>query len=77
MKAMIFFHLFGAVMCLTLLNSCETTGDPSTGGIFWSEAKAQQRLADRQNHLDQLDSQTGKTNRSSAYKEQQIKSMQR
>jgi len=36
------------VMALTL-SSCQTTGDPTQGGLFgWSEGKAQQRLGARE-----------------------------
>jgi hypothetical protein len=42
-----------------LLSGCETTGDPSTGGIFWSERKAQGRLAERQSKLEHVERQTG------------------
>ena len=32
------------------LSSCSTTGDPRSGGIFWSPQKAQSRV----NQLDQI-----------------------
>ncbi|BCU77065.1 hypothetical protein [Luteolibacter sp. LG18] len=38
--------------------SCETTGDPSTGGIFWSERKAQARLDERQARLNRIEART-------------------
>lgn len=37
---------------------CETTGDPNSGGIFWSESKAQDRLHARQNELNTLNRDT-------------------
>jgi outer membrane lipoprotein-sorting protein len=52
--------------------SCATTGDPSTGGIFWSENKAQDRLAERQNRLENIESRTNSTNRKSAETQRQI-----
>lgn len=52
--------------------SCSTTGDPSTGGIFWSENKAQARLAERQNTLEGIEKQTGRTQRKSAETQRQI-----
>jgi hypothetical protein len=52
--------------------SCATTGDPSTGGIFWSETKAQDRLAERQGRLEQIERRTGQTERKSAQTQQQI-----
>lgn len=59
-----------------LLSGCETTGDPSTGGIFWSERKAQGRLAERQNKLEHVERQTGQTNRKSAETQRKIDSLQ-
>lgn len=52
--------------------SCATTGDPSTGGIFWSENKAQDRLAERQDKLESIESRTNQTNRKSAETQRQI-----
>ena len=38
-----------------VLTSCETTGDPSQGGLFgWSQNKADQRIDERQQRLQQL-----------------------
>jgi hypothetical protein len=59
-----------------LLSGCETTGDPSTGGIFWSERKAQGRLAERQSKLEHVERQTGQTNRKSAETQRKIDSLQ-
>ncbi len=56
--------------------SCETTGDPSTGGIFWSENKAQDRLAERQGRLESLERQTATTNRRSADTQRRINELQ-
>jgi hypothetical protein len=61
-----------ASLATVLLSSCETTGDPSTGGIFWSENKAQGRLAERQDKLESIEKQTGKTQRKSAQTQRQI-----
>ncbi len=47
------------VMALTL-SSCETTGDPTQGGLFgWSEGKAQQRLGEREAVLQDTRNATG------------------
>jgi hypothetical protein len=54
------------------LSSCQTTGDPSTGGIFWSENKAQDRLADRQYQLEKAESGTRSVNRRSSETQRQI-----
>lgn len=56
-------------------SSCTTTGDPSTGGIFWSEDKAQDRLAERQNKLESVENRTHQTNRKSAETQRQIDSL--
>ena len=52
-----------------LVSSCQTTGDPSTGGIFWSEHKAQDRLNERQAKLNQVDAQTAQANKSAKAKQ--------
>ncbi len=46
-----------------LLPGCETTGDPNSGGIFWSESKAKQRIYARQEHLNDVESDTARVNR--------------
>jgi hypothetical protein len=35
-------------------------GDPHTGGIFWSESKAQDRISDRQAYLDGVQRDTAR-----------------
>jgi uncharacterized membrane protein YqiK len=41
-----------AATCAALA-ACETTGDPTRGGLFgWSESKARERQAERQEHVD-------------------------
>ncbi len=54
------------------LSSCETTGDPTKGGIFWSPAKAQQRLDQRQQTLNNINSDTSRVESSNQKKEQQL-----
>lgn len=51
---------------LALLSStgCETTGDPNSGGIFWSERKAQGRLAERERRLGRTEGDTARVVRS-------------
>lgn len=48
-----------------LASSCTTTGDPTTGGIFWSPAKAQARqqalMGENQALQSQLSAETAKT----------------
>ena len=44
---------------LFVMTSCETTGDPSQGGLFgWSEGKAQGRSASLQQHLNEVNADT-------------------
>ncbi len=52
--------------------SCETTGDPTQGGIFWSESKAQDRLYERQDRLERAEAGTAAANRRSAQTQRQI-----
>ena len=48
------------------LASCETTGDPNSGGIFWSENKAQHRQAVLQNELQDARSENARLRHKSA-----------
>ena len=52
--------------------SCETTGNPREGGIFWSEDKANQRLDARRNHLNAVESDTRRVDRNSSATERDI-----
>lgn len=45
------------------LPACETTGDPNRGGIFWSEAKAKQRIRAREERLNDVESDTARVRR--------------
>ncbi|MEI6175403.1 MAG: hypothetical protein WCS43_00810 [Verrucomicrobiota bacterium] len=65
-----------ASLSTVLLSSCDVTGDPSRGGIFWSENKAQGRLAERQDKLEHIEKQTGRTQRKSAETQRQIDALQ-
>jgi hypothetical protein len=45
-----------AIGASLLLTSCETTGDPNQGGLFgWSQSKANYRLSEREQRLNQLE----------------------
>jgi len=59
-----------------LSSSCETTGDPSSGGIFWSEKKAQDRLQERQHKLEDTERKTHDTQRKSAETQRKIDQLQ-
>ena len=65
-----------ASIATALVSSCATTGDPSTGGIFWSEQKAQGRLAERQNKLEHIERQTGHAKHKSAETQRKIDALQ-
>jgi hypothetical protein len=49
--------LFSAIVVLC---SCETTGDPHKGGVFWSEDKAKQRLEEKRRQLRQIEADTNR-----------------
>ena len=74
MKTTISRTLTLAAFCFALpcLNSCQTTGDPNSGGIFWSAQKAQQRLDEREAHLNQIQGDTRAVNRRSSATQQKI-----
>lgn len=60
------------VACAFATVSCDVTGNPREGGIFWSEKKAQDRLDERQNHLDDINNQTRKVESNSASTKRKI-----
>ena len=68
MRMMKFARIAGAALVLSLaatLTSCETTGDPTQGGLFgWSEDKAQDRLYNKRAQLGQAQSRTDSVNES-------------
>ena len=70
MKKLFLLCLASAGSLLT--TGCETTGDPNSGGIFWSEDKAKQRIAARQQHLNDVEDDTARVNRRNRRLEQQL-----
>lgn len=52
------------VVALTLtsaafsLVSCSNNGDPKTGGLFWNENRAKDRLDERQDQINSLQNRT-------------------
>ena len=52
------FTLATLLGSFVLLTGCETTGDPRSGGIFWSERKAQERLYDKREQLREVEQDT-------------------
>jgi hypothetical protein len=63
-------YLLLLTACVPFLNSC--TADPSTGGIFWSESGAQQRLNERQQHLNEVQSDTDRIKANNRAKQRKI-----
>lgn len=63
-------RLLALAALTSLFTSC--TGDPNSGGIFWSETAAQQRLNDRQQRLDEIEGQTNRTRADSRRKQDKI-----
>jgi len=53
-----------AGLALIGTTGCETTGDPNSGGIFWSERKAQDRLDERERRLGRVEGDTARVRRS-------------
>lgn len=56
--------LLVAASALIGSTGCETTGDPNSGGIFWSERKAEDRLAERERRLGRVEGDTARVARS-------------
>ena len=67
-----------AALVLTLasaalsLVSCSTNGDPNTGGIFWNESRAQDRLADREDKISSLEQRTRNAKNNAAARQRKI-----
>ncbi len=67
-----------AAVALTLtsaalsLVSCSTNGDPNTGGLFWNEDRAQDRLAERQDKINSLEKRTRTSNNSAEARQRRI-----
>jgi hypothetical protein len=68
--------LASAATATLLIAACETTGDPSQGGIFWSQQKADVRLHERQNKLEHIERQTKHTEHKSAETQRKIDELQ-
>lgn len=54
------------------LTGCETTGDPNSGGIFWSQSKANERLSQRESTLNRIDSDTSRVQRRNQQLQQRL-----
>ena len=67
-----------AALVLTLasaalsLVSCSTNGDPNTGGIFWNEDRAQDRLAEREDKISSLEQRTRAAKNNAADRQRRI-----
>lgn len=69
------YHLLITISIAGILTSCQTTGDPSAGGIFWSEKNAQQRLDQKQSELDRLQNKTKAAHEATQAREKTIRSL--
>ena len=47
--------IYMSALIAAVFTACQTTGDPTQGGIFWSERKAQERLQEKQARLEKSD----------------------
>ena len=54
------------------LVSCSTNGDPKTGGLFWNENRAQDRLAEREDKINNLEKRTRTSYNSAADRKRRI-----
>jgi len=71
------FYLALPLLALSL-TSCETTGDPTQGGLFgWSQNQADQRIAERRDALYDIQSDTDYQVRRSHQLESQRSRLQR
>jgi hypothetical protein len=70
-----------AAVALTLtssalsLVSCSTNGDPNTGGIFWNENRAQDRLAEREDKISSLENRTRAAKNNAAERQRRINAL--
>lgn len=56
----------GLAACALSLTSCETTGDPTQGGLFgWSQNKADYRIQEKRHELYSLERDTARQHRRS------------
>ena len=55
------FSITATIAAACCFSSCETTGDPTQGGLFgWSETKSNQRLAEKEYHLRGIEADTAR-----------------
>ena len=70
-------RLLLSAIALGTLASCQTTGDPSQGGLFgWSENKAQGRQQALQQHLNYVEGNNAYQRDRSAQLEQQKRQLE-
>jgi hypothetical protein len=71
------FYLLLSALSLGALASCQTTGDPSQGGLFgWSENKAQTRQQILRQHLDNVEGDTAYQRRRAAQLEEKKRQLE-
>jgi hypothetical protein len=72
MKSILIRHALWCLASFSTIVSSSCTGDPSTGGIFWSETKARERLVERQKKLEETERGTNATERKLAEAQRKI-----
>jgi hypothetical protein len=64
--------------CALSLASCNTTGDPTEGGLFgWSESKFDQRINEKRHTLNNIEQDTYQQNRRASALRSDIRNEQR
>jgi hypothetical protein len=64
--------IFTSVLIGAVFTACHTTGDPTQGGIFWSEHKAKERLEEKQARLEKFDADVLKVHSSNRNLEKSV-----
>ena len=64
--------LLGLAAAQLTLTGCVTNGDPTTGGIFWSERANNQRLQGMQSELDAINADNARQLRKQKALESQL-----
>jgi hypothetical protein len=71
MKLINGLQLTTVALCLAFFAGCETTGDPNTGGLAWSETKARERLASRESETRSAQQQAASARQQTAQLKEQ------
>jgi len=67
------FSITAIIAAVGFTSGCETTGDPTQGGLFgWSETKSNQRLAEKEYHLRGIEADTARREERNAQLRRQV-----